>query len=178
MNTYITLLRGINVSGKNIIRMPLLKKSLESLGFNNIRTYIQSGNIVFSTEEKQIDFIQSLIHKQIKKDFKLDINSIVLDSEKLKKIIYSNPFEKYENKNALYFTFLDRNISIDNKENIIAKLSDNEEIYVSNDIVYLYCPNGYGKTKITNTFLEKKLNVIATTRNLKTVNELLKISGQ
>jgi uncharacterized protein (DUF1697 family) len=177
MNTYISILRGINVNSQNIIKMDNLRESLKKNGYNNITTYIQSGNIVFSFEKVDIIKIKQDIVKRIQSDFGLDVPVIVLTIESLKSIIKNNPLVNQNlNQDLLHITFLSSNIEDYNKDEIEIKKQNGEEIIVSKDCVYLYCPFGYGKTKLTNIFLESKLGVIATTRNWKTSNELLKIA--
>jgi len=178
MTTYISILRGINVSGQKLIKMDFLRKSYENLGFGNVRTYVQSGNIIFTEKNIKPDELAQVILQQIKKDFGFDIPVIVLSIDKLKQIIDSNPFLKDNNKDEtfLHVTFLSSKPQKVDLNIIKEKKLKGEEIIITDNAVYLYCPNGYGKTKLTNNFLETKLKVGATTRNWKTTNELLKIA--
>lgn len=178
MTTYISILRGINVSGQKTIKMDALKKMFEKLNFKSIQTYIQSGNVVFTTAEKDPKKIEKLISLEIKKEFGFDVPVIILHVNTLKEIIDSNPFAKDHVKDIsfLHVTFLADNPTKFDKEKIVEKKQPGEEIAFTTNVVYLYCPNGYGKTKLNNTFLENKLKVQATTRNWKTTNELLKLA--
>jgi uncharacterized protein (DUF1697 family) len=178
METYISLLRGINVSGKNSIKMDPLKKMVEALGLKNVTTYIQSGNVIFRDAENRQKELEKIIKVQIKTDFGFDVTVIVMTRDKLRKIIEKNPFRDDFKKDAAYLhiTFL---ASIPEKydlESILTKKSEGEEIAILDEAVYLYCPNGYGKTRLTNTFLETKLKTVATTRKLKSSIELLRIA--
>lgn len=178
MKTYISILRGINVSGKKLIKMDALKKMYEKLNFEEIKTYVQSGNVVFSTNEKDLKKIENDISKQIEKDFGFQVPVIVFAAETLQSVIEQNPFLKDATKERSFFhvTFLaDRPHTFD-KTSIEDKKYADEEIQFTENAVYLYCPNGYGKTKLNNNFLESKLKVGATTRNWKTVNALLKLA--
>lgn len=177
MQTYISLLRGINVSGKNLIKMDALKKSYENLGFHNVTTYVQSGNVVFSANDENVEALEQKIKRQVELDYELEVPVLVLTLEKLKQIIDNNPFKDKEVP-FLHVTFLSSKPEIIDFKVIEEKKQNGEEIYFSENAIYLYCPNGYGKTKLTNNFLETKLKVIATTRNWKTTNELLKIAKQ
>lgn len=178
MTTFISILRGINVSGQKLIKMDALKKMYESLRFENVRTYVQSGNVVFSSEEKDVRKIETIISSRIKKDFGFEVPVIVLTAGTLETIVKNNPLIKDKEKDIafLHVTFLEDTPSHLNKEAIIGKKQANEEIFFSSNAVYLYCPNGYGVTKLNNNFLEKKLEVKATTRNWKTTTELLKLA--
>ncbi|MBK7096372.1 MAG: DUF1697 domain-containing protein [Saprospiraceae bacterium] len=178
MNTYIAILRGINVSGKNIIKMDALKDLFVNSAYKNVQTYIQSGNIIFGTDIYQNYIIEENIRTSIAHQFGFDVPVIVLKADELKRIINDNPFLKDENIETQYLhvTFLS---DIPDHEKI-DRLRDGEYgsdkfVYLEQTI-YLYCPGGYGKTKLTNTMLESKLKVNATTRNWKTVNELLKMA--
>ena len=167
MITYISIIRGINVSGQKLIKMAILKKMFEGLNLENIQTYVQSGNVVFSSKKEDTKELEKIISSGIEAEFGFDVSVIVLNSKSLETIIEGNPFAKDPLKdNAfLHVTFLaDTPLCVD------------EEIEFTSNAVYLYCPNGYGKTKLNNNFLESRLKVKATTRNWKTTNELLKLA--
>ncbi|MGJ4745174.1 DUF1697 domain-containing protein [Leptospira sp. SA-E8] len=172
MKTYITLLRAVNVSGVNKIKMKDLAELFQGLGFQNVRTYIQSGNVVFETRSSKISELDKKIEEEIQKVFKLNISSITLEKKDLEKIIQSNPFRKKEEK-ALYVMFMKEAPSIDLKEVLDPVKDKSEEYILSGKYLYLYFPNGYGKTKLSNPFIERKLKVIATTRNWNTLNALV-----
>ncbi len=180
MTTYISILRGINVSGQKLIKMDALRKLYKTLGFLDVRTYVQSGNVVFQGEDFELHSLEQKIARQIKVDFGFEIPVIVLTSDQLKQAIDNNPFMSDPDKVHSYFhlTFLASTPFPFDIETIESKKQGEEAIRFSHNVIYLYCPNGYGKTKLTNNFLEAKLKVKATTRNWKTVNELLKMVQQ
>ncbi len=177
---YISIIRGINVSGKNSIKMDALRKMYENMGFHDVTTYIQSGNVIFRGKEFELNEIESLISQQIFKDFGFDVPIIVLSVNNLRQIINNNPFINDDKKDISYLhvTFLASNPDYFDKQLIECKKQNGEEIIFSEKAIYLYCPNGYGRTKLTNNFLENKLKVITTTRNWKTTILLLKIAEQ
>jgi uncharacterized protein (DUF1697 family) len=160
--------------------MDALRKSYENLGFHNVRTYVQSGNVIFTGKNKKPEELAQTITRQIEKDFGFDVPVIVLSIDKLKQIIESNPFVKDNNKDKtfLHVTFLSSKPDKFDFNAIEEKKLNDEEISIADNAVYLYCPSGYGKSKLSNSFLETKLKVGATTRNWKTTNELLKIAQQ
>jgi uncharacterized protein (DUF1697 family) len=175
MNRYIAILRGINVSGKNIIKMDALRTVFRNLEFEDVKTYVQSGNILFKSDESDTGLLGNKISGQINLEFGLNVPAIVMTSFELEKIARENPLadDPLNSKEFLHVTFL---ASVPLKCDFSAiedKKVPGEKIVFSDRAVYLYCPNGYGRTKLTNTFLESKLKVKATTRNWKTVNELL-----
>lgn len=157
--------------------MDRLRKTYESLGLSNVTSYIQSGNVVFSSNSNNIKELEHQIFQQITTDFGFEVPVIVLSVEKLKQVINHNPFLNDPDKIPDFFhlTFLSDKPEESDYSVIEAKKQSGEEIIFSKDAVYLYCPEGYGKTKLTNSFLETRLKVCATTRNWKTVNELLQI---
>ena len=174
METYITLLRGINVSGKNIIKMVQLKQMFEDIGFTDVVTYIQSGNIVFSSKESDISTLESSISGAIKSAFSFEVPVMVLQPNTLEHILNSNPF-KTEDITKLHITLLSKKADISQIESIDFSKYGEDKCFIKERAVYLLCPNGYGNTKLTNAFFEKKLECTATTRNLKTWMELLKM---
>jgi uncharacterized protein (DUF1697 family) len=174
----ISILRGINVSGKNIIKMDALRKLFTGAGFSNVQTYIQSGNIIFETKKTSTAALEKIISDKIKKQFGLNIPVLVIDLEELKKIIKNNPLAKDKSKteNYLHVTFLSNIPSKDNIARISAADFLPDEFFFVEKAIYLYCPTGYGNTKLNNNFFENKLKLTATTRNWKTVNELVNMA--
>ena len=180
MTTYISILRGINVGGRKLIKMDALRKLYEGLGFQHVRSYIQSGNVIFTGDDVELCKLEQRISQQIEKDFGFEAPVIVLTVDKLKDIIENNPFLADPNKDLsfLHVTFLSSTPNRFDPKAIEAKKQKEEAFVFSGDVVYLYCPNGYAKTKLTNNFLESVLKVRATTRNWKTTVELLKTAGK
>ncbi|MDZ7614310.1 MAG: DUF1697 domain-containing protein [Flavobacteriaceae bacterium] len=178
MSTYISLLRGINVSGQKLIKMDDLRKCFENLGFQDVRTHVQTGNVVFESEETDIVKIEENITRRIEHEFGFIVPVIAMTPEKLKHIIEYNPFLKDTEKDQNYFhiTFLSSIPENYDPRLFTDKKLAGEEIVFNGNAAYLYCPNGYGRTKLTNNFLETKLKVGATTRNWKTTNILLKMA--
>lgn len=179
METYISILRGINVSGQKLIKMEELRKMYENLGLSNVTTYVQSGNVLFTADNYEIKKLELIITQQIENDFEFSVPVLVLTAGDLKQIINNNPFlaDPHKEQSYMHITFLSSKPKDYKKETIESKKQNDEEIYFSEKVIYLYCPKGYGRTKLTNTFLESKLKVVATTRNWKTSNKLLEIAN-
>jgi len=173
MKKYVILLRGINVSGKNILPMSDLRQILNDLDFQNVQTYIQSGNIILESEVSKV-LICDKIKKAILDKFGYEIPVIGRTIEEWEKVIEQYPFST-ANEKIVAFTFLDR--IIESKE-IQINNKGADEFKLNKDVVYVYCPNGFGKSKITNNVFEKKLQVNATTRNLRTTLKLLELATQ
>jgi len=172
MKTYIVILRGINVSGKNKLPMQELRAMLEKLNYSEVKTYIQSGNIILKSSE-EASTIEKAIKEEIAKAFGYDVPVLAKTVSQWEKAIANNPYTAVEEKQQ-YFTFLSETPEIKSFD-IDAK----SDIYqIIDDVVYVNVVGGYGKTKLTNNLFEKKLKVTATTRNLKTTLKLLTLAKE
>lgn len=170
--TFIILLRGINVSGKNKLPMADLRKLLKDVGFQNVQTYIQSGNIILNTNEDKVT-VCNKIKEVIKEKFGYNVPVLARTIAEWKKAIDNNPYTKRKEDKKMYFTFLN---ATPKETKIEVNKAQGDEFKMINDVVYLYCEGGYGKTKLSNNLFEKKLNVTATTRNLRTTLKLLELA--
>jgi len=180
MENFIALLRGINVSGQKQIKMANLKTSFEVLGFTNVQTYIQSGNVIFSSNNSQTKDLKKLIEKKILDEYGFQVPIILLRSEEWNTIMNTNPFlkEKENELEKLYLTILSEEPSSDNLKKLDGVDFSPDAFILKDKIIYLYVPNGYGRTKLNNNFFENKLKVSATTRNWKTVKKLSEFSRE
>jgi len=178
--TYISILRGINVSGQKPIKMDKLKALYEAKGYTNVKTYIQSGNVVFDANTENPRQLESGLSQKIKEVFGHDVPVIVLSNLELRSIADNNPYVKDQDKNPDFFhvTFLSDEPSNQDISQLIAKKQNDEAIRLIGKAIYLYCPNGYGRTKLNNNFIENKLKISATTRNWKSVNKLLQMANE
>jgi uncharacterized protein (DUF1697 family) len=175
METYISLLKGINVGGHKIIKMALLKSYLESFGFSNVCTYIQSGNIIYNFKKTKEEKLSNHIAQIINEQFGFQVNVITINQSGYKQILNQNPFVKKNVDIAhLHISFLHQHNAITNEQT--DKLNKNcinqEEWKYENNVIYFYIPINYSKTKLTNGFVETTLKTIATTRNWKTAIEI------
>lgn len=171
MKVYIVLLRGINVSGKNKIPMVELRVLLNDLKFQEVQTYIQSGNIILKSELSKEEVCKK-VHLGIKEKFGFDIPVLARTPEEWKKTIEKYPFS-IENEKIVAFSFLNK--APEQKELEVKGLNE-DQYQIVDDVVYLYCPSSFANTKLTNNTIEKKLAVIATTRNYKTTIKLLEMA--
>lgn len=176
MKTFIALLRGINVGGKNPVRMPALTEMCKDLGFTSVTTYIQSGNVVFNASENSDP--GSLISRRLLKDHGFEVPVVTFTLEEFESICNSNPFANAETfgTSFLHCTLL----PFSPPDHLAEKFDRNvflpDRFHFNGRAIYLYCSSGYGSTKLTNGFFEKKLGIFATTRNWRTMNELLNIA--
>jgi uncharacterized protein (DUF1697 family) len=177
MQTYISILRGINVSGHKMMKMEALKKMYEDLKFKNVKTYIQSGNVIFQDKKLKCHDLEKKIVKKIQEGFGFEVPVMVKELDELIQVLNNNPFVNKRNEDPakLHVTFLTGPAEKSALEKIKAGQYGSDEYIVSGTNVYLFCPNGYGNTKLNNTFFENKLKVSATTRNWRTINELVRL---
>ena len=171
MKTYIVILRGINVSGKNKLPMADLRELLSTLNFQNVQTYIQSGNIILDSDETKSNVCQK-IKEGIVSKFGYDVPVLIRTISEWEKAIANNPYPT-ENHKILGFAFL-REIP---KEKSFEITGTEEDVYtIIEDVVYIYCPTGMARTKLTNNLFERKLKVTATSRNFRTTLKLLELA--
>jgi uncharacterized protein (DUF1697 family) len=175
MNTYIALLRGINVGGHKKVPMAKLRVLLTKSGLEDVKTYIQSGNVIFQSSETNKDKLEAVIHKAILDHFGFDVPILVRSKEEINDILDNCPFEE-EKKVASYFIMLSEVPDKDLKDEILVQIFPNEEFIITNKCVYIFYALGAGKAKLGINWFEKKLKVKATARNYRTMTKLLSLS--
>jgi uncharacterized protein (DUF1697 family) len=176
VGAYVAMLRGINVGGKNKIKMPDLQALFVDLGHADVVTYIQSGNVVFTSRAKGAPALASAIEKQIARDFGLEIPVVLRTRAELAKVIARNPFANADLA-KVHVTFLAQKPAAALVRALDGHTSEPDEFRVAGREIYLHCPEGYGITKLNNTFWERRLKTAATTRNWNTVTKLLALAG-
>ena len=178
MNTWIVFFRGINVGGNNILPMAELKNSLKSLNLNNIRSYIQSGNIIFESDIKSKGSLIDLITQHIDKHHGFRPHLVLLNQQDLITAIKSNPFpDAISDPKTLHFYFLASSPLKPNLKalNEIKKPSETFKLFVN--VFYLHAPEGIGRSKLAAQ-VEKHLGVVITARNYRTVNKVYSLLTQ
>ena len=177
MTKYLALLRGINVSGHNMIKMDALKKMLENMGFQNVETYIQSGNVFFDSEEENAAGVGFKIKQEISKVFGYDVPVIMVSKTDLELCFKNNPFlkEKECDIKKLYVAFISIALRSDSINDLKMSQVKPDEAHIDDSRIYIKYAVGAGKTRFDQKYIEKKLNVISTIRNWNTVTQLLKM---
>ncbi len=172
--TYVALLRGINLGGHKIVKMDQLRKTLEELGFEDVKTYIQSGNVVFKAPTQTPENLAKRIEEKVLRQFGFPVPVVVKTAGEIGEVIRNNPLvkEKGIDPSKLHVTFLWSAPEKNALKMLDAIDAVPDQFRCSGEAIYLYCPNGYGESKLTNNVLEKVLRAGATTRNWKTVNQL------
>ena len=177
MEIFIALFRGINVGGNNILPMKELVAVLESLGLQDIKTYIQSGNVIFRSKVVDTAPLARKIGAAIKKSHGFEPQVLLLDSAVLDKVIRGNPYPEAEAvPNTLHVNFL---AAIPPKPDLKAleKIrAASERFHLSGDVLYLHAPDGIGRSKLA-VGMERLLGVPMTSRNWNTVRKLKAMIG-
>ncbi len=175
LTTYVALLRGINLGARNKVSMSDLRALFESLGAEDVETYVQSGNVVFRSGDDPATLTDA-IQKRISSDLGLSVSVLVRTRQELAKAFAANPFANDNREPTnLHVTFLAAKPEPGRVRKLDAKRAEPDEFRVVGQEIYLHCPNGYGRSKLTNAYFEKQLGVAATTRNWKTVTKLAEL---
>ncbi|WP_035645049.1 DUF1697 domain-containing protein [Flavobacterium sp. ASV13] len=174
MKTHLALLRGINVSGHNMMKMEALKTMLENIGFQNIRTYLQSGN-VFVDSEEEASKVGFMIKQEIFKVFGHEVPVIVIAKEDLELCFKNSPYlkEKDLDTKKLYVAFVSTVLKSENINDLKISQFKPDEASIDGNRIFIKYAVGAGKTRLEGKYIEKKLNVIVTMRNWNTVTNLL-----
>lgn len=177
MTTHLALLRGINVSGHNMIKMEALKTTLEAIGFQNVQTYIQSGNVFVDTHEENPAKVGFLIKQEIFKVFGHEVPVVVIGKTDLEVCFKNNSFlrEKEFDSKKLYVAFISKELQKDNINELKISQFKPDEASIDSSRIYIKYAVGAGKTRFDQKYIEKKLNVTATIRNWNTVTQLLQL---
>jgi uncharacterized protein (DUF1697 family) len=173
---YIAFLRGINVGGKNKIKMETLREACAALGFENVRTYINSGNIIFETAEADDKKIAAAIERAIENEFGLNIRTMVRSTSEIEGIVKNNPFDgQFENDKDLHVFFLDEELPGEKRELLLSNNSEKETYFVRGREIFCLLRVGVLDSLMGKDYIGKKLKVAATARNWRTVNKVLEL---
>ncbi|MGG0301575.1 DUF1697 domain-containing protein [Bacillus albus] len=171
MTIYIALLRGINVGGHKIIKMADLKQMFESIELKQVKTYIQSGNIVFKSEE-DIKFLKERIQSEIKNVFSFDVPVMLRTNDEFINIIKGCPYDadSLVEGESIHVAFLANELSEKEKDQLLMQKNETEDCYIDENVVYLFFKNSIRNSKLINQF--QRLHIPATVRNWRTVSKL------
>ena len=177
MSAYVSLLRGINVGGRKPLRMDTLRQVYESLGLRRVRSYLQSGNLLFeSAEPDRLGLVRS-IEAGIQAACGYHVPLFLRQPDELRTLLDGNPYlaGRNEDRSRLHVTFLYQTPDEAAWDRLVAPVGNPDEFMPAKAAIYLFCPAGYGKTKLSNAFFERKLGMPVTTRNWNTVEAVWKL---
>lgn len=177
MTTHLALLRGINVSGHNMIKMEELKTILSNVGFQNVETYIQTGNVFLDSEEENGAAVGFQIKQEIFKALGLEVPVVVISKKDLEDCLSNNPFlkERDADLKKLYVAFVSKTLKKENINDLKISQFKPDEASIDESRIYIKYAVGAGKTRFDQKYIEKKLNVTATIRNWNTITTLLEM---
>ncbi len=175
MTTFVAMLRGINVSGRNRLAMEDLRGMVVDAGGKDVQTYIQSGNAVFTSGRSPTAIVKAL-ENRLNEVLGNPVPVLVRTEGELDRVIEANPFLPRHDPQVLHVTFMDAAPDPVAVESVATTRTDDDQLHVIGREVYLLCSNGYGKTKLTNTFLERRFGSQATTRNWRTITTLAQMA--
>ena len=172
MAAQVAFLRGINVGGHNRIGMESLRELLRGLGCEGVRTHLQSGNAAFRTPDSP-ELTRARLEKRIARDLGLDVRVLVRERDELAHVVEANPLREVATDPArLLVAFLSRRPDPESVAELEPAAFEPDEFRVRGREIYLWCPNGVRRTKLTNAFLERRLDVSGTVRNWNTVAKM------
>ncbi len=178
MKTYVALFRGINVGGNNILPMRELVSRLENIGLQDVRTYVQSGNVVFRVEEEDASLLSNRIRASIEESHGFEPRVLLLGLEELEGAIGSNPFPQAEAEpKTLHLFFLSSVPKGPDHDALESLKTDRERFVLKGNVLYLHAPDGIGRSKLAAN-VEKLLGVWATGRNWRTVRKIMTMASQ
>ena len=177
METWIALFRGINVGGKNILPMAELRSDFEALKLNNVRTYIQSGNVVFEATAKTTTTISKKIKRRVEERHGFRPELLVLHKDELIAAVEANPFsDATSDPKTLHFFFLVQPTTAAQTDGLEDARKETENFHLTDRVFYLHAPEGIGRSKLAAK-VEKHLGVTTTARNFRTVDKLVLLAG-
>jgi uncharacterized protein (DUF1697 family) len=174
----IVLLRGVNLAGLNRVSMPELREALEDAGFEDVRTYVQSGNVVLSSS-KSAKQVRSDVERLLADRFGLDVQVLVRTRAELAAVVKRNPLGKVTKNPKLYqVTFLESAPTAEIVRKLEATAQGKEQVTLHGRELYAWHPDGVGRSKLAALMSGKGLGVTATARNWTTVTKLLELADQ
>jgi len=177
MTVAVSMLRGINVGGHKSIKMEALRAMYESLGLRDAQTYVQSGNVVFRTAARDLGPLAKRIESKIEQTFGFRPGVIIRTPSELREVIRRNPFVKRHGiePGKLLVTFLVADPGREACDRLLSLKADPEELRMQGSEVFVYYPNGMGRSKLSHALIEKTLKTPGTGRNWNTVTKLLEM---
>jgi uncharacterized protein (DUF1697 family) len=178
MPHYVALLRSVNVAGHGRLSMAELKQTFVTLGYADVATYIQTGNVLFRTPSKSVPALTTAIEGRLAEEFGHSPAVILRTVADLTRVLATSPYPKQGADPARHHvTFLAQKPSNERLAAFTAPPSGRDELTIVGQEVYVHTPDGYARSKLTGTMLERRLDVLSTTRNWNTVTKLYELAA-
>jgi uncharacterized protein (DUF1697 family) len=170
---YVALLRGINVGGNTMINMGELRRTFEALGFENVASYINSGNLAFDIRKSLETSLVSKIENAVESRFGKPVRVMVREQADIGRILANNPYEgEYTSHKEMHVLFLNEELSADKAAQLREAAPGPEKFTIAGREIYCYLPMGVADSFLGRGLFEKKLKVAVTARNWRTVEKL------
>ncbi len=178
MAAIVSMLRAVNVGGHNKIKMDALRALYESLKLRDAQTYVQSGNVVFKSDERDLPRLTKKIENAIEQSFGFRPDVVLRTSSELREVMAKNPFAKRRDiePGKLQVHFLAGDPGAEARANVLKIKADPEELHIYGRELYIYFLNGMGKSKLSWAAVNKALKTPGTARNWNTVTKLLEMA--
>lgn len=178
MAVFVSLFRAINVGGNNHVKMDALKQLHEELGLRNVTHYLQTGNVVFESDESDPAQLAGQLAKAFEQRFGFKSEVIIRSADEIKEVFSQNPFINQPEKDPKFILvyFLTGHPGEEAKQALLSSYTGPEEIFVTGKEAFIYYTEGVGRSKLSNTLIEKRLKVSGTGRNWNTVSKLLEMT--
>jgi uncharacterized protein (DUF1697 family) len=177
LRAYVALLRAVNLGSRNKVSMPDLRSVFVAIGGEGVETYVQSGNVVFRSKVGEPGKLTRAVEKRLRSELGLDVRVLLRTQAELASVVGANPFAATQSDpTKLHVTFLWDAVDKARGRKVEAKQLEPDEFRILGREVYLHCPEGYGRSKLSNAYFEKELGLAATTRNWRTVTKLAELA--
>ena len=177
MTAFVALFRGINVGGNHQVKMDALRALHEALGLQGVAAYIQSGNVVFTSDDTDVVALKKRLEERFEQAFGFSSEVMLRTSAELEAIIGRSPFKDQPGRDTrlVVVLFLASSPDATAQEALLKAHAGPEELFISGQEAYIYYPDGQGRSKLSGSFIEKKLKTMGTARNWNTVLQLQKL---
>lgn len=171
------MLRGVNVGGHSRLKMAALKQAYLAIGLGDVQTLLQSGNVLFTSRSADRDALAKRIMQEIERRFDLQIEVLIRTLAEVRMLVERGPASARADPSKLLVMFLARVPDARAQAALLKEHKGPEMIELRGPEVYLYYPNGVGRSKLTTAFLENKLDAAGTTRNWNTLRKLVEVGA-
>jgi uncharacterized protein (DUF1697 family) len=177
LTVYVSMLRGVNVGGHSRLKMAALKDAYAAIGLTNVHTLLQSGNVMFTSRSKDRQALAKRIMQEIERRFDLKIEVLIRTLDEIRTLVVRGPTSPHADPSKLLVMFLARVPDAQAQRALLKEYKGPEMIEIRGPEVYLYYPDGVGRSKLTNAYLENKLDAAGTARNWSTLTKLVELGA-